>query len=267
MFSLLLLQVILAAAAFGIPTSRERHAQRVARRAANPHMSRPVQAASGPAALAGGDATASVYTTNWAGAVLVAGPNTYTAATGSFIVPTPREPSGGSGFHSAAIWVGIDGDTCQSAILQTGVDITVSGGETSYNAWYEWYPAAMSDFSGFAVRPGDNISATVIADSLTSGTATLINYSTGQEVTKILTSQPALCQENAEWIVEDYTESGGLVPLANFGTVTFTDALAGISTGGVSPAGATIFNMEQNGRVLTTASTSSSSVTVNYIGP
>ena len=136
-----------------------------------------------------------------------------------------------------------------------------------FTAWYEWFPSPTNDFSGFTIRAGDNISATVIADSLTSGTATIVNYSTGQEVTKILTSQPALCQENAEWIVEDYTESGGLVPLANFGTVTFTDALAGISTGGVSPAGATIFNMEQNGRVLTSASTSSSSVTVSYIGP
>ncbi|KAI0656071.1 acid proteinase [Cubamyces menziesii] len=257
----------LATAALGVPTSRDRHAQRIARRATGPQVAHPVQGASRPAALSGGNITESVYTSNWAGAVLVAGPKTYIAATGSFIVPTPREPSGGSGFHSAAIWVGIDGDTCQSAILQTGVDITVSGGTTSYNAWYEWYPAAMSDFSGFTIRPGDNISATVIADSLTSGTATIVNYSTGQEVTKILTSQPALCQENAEWIVEDYTESGGLVPLANFGTVTFTDALAGISTGGVSPAGATIFNMEQNGRVLTSASTSSSSVTVSYIGP
>ena len=131
-----------------------------------------------------------------------------------------------------------------------------------FAAWYEWFPSPTNDFSGFTIRAGDNISATVIADSLTSGTATLINYSTGQEVTKILTSQPALCLENAEWIVEDYS-MGGLVPFANFGTVTFTDVLAGTSTGGIGPAGATIFDIVKNGRVV---GASSSSVTVSYTG-
>ncbi|KAJ8468942.1 hypothetical protein ONZ51_g9323 [Trametes cubensis] len=262
MFALALLQIILAATALGVPTSQERHAQRVARRAAGPQVVDPVQGASHPSAMASGNITNDVLTTNWAGAVLIAEPNTYIAATGSFIVPTPREPSGGTGFHSASIWVGIDGDTCRSAILQTGIDITVSDGTISYDAWYEWFPSPTSDFAGFTIRAGDNISATVIADSLTSGTATLINYSTGQEVTKILTSQPALCLENAEWIVEDYS-MGGLVPFANFGTVTFTDVLAGTSTGGIGPAGATIFDIVKNGRVV---GASSSSVTVSYTG-
>lgn len=58
---------------------------------------------------------------------------TYTAVTGTFVVPTPSAPSGGSGTYSAAAWVGIDGDTCDNAILQTGVDFTVDGGEVSYD--------------------------------------------------------------------------------------------------------------------------------------
>ena len=48
--------------------------------------------------------------------------------TGTFTVPTP---SGSSGAASA--WVGIDGDTCANAILQTGVDFTVTDGEVSYD--------------------------------------------------------------------------------------------------------------------------------------
>ena len=47
--------------------------------------------------------------------------------TGTFTVPTP------SGEGSASAWVGIDGDTCDNAILQTGVDFTVSGGSVSYD--------------------------------------------------------------------------------------------------------------------------------------
>ena len=53
--------------------------------------------------------------------------------TGTFTVPTPREPSDGSGAHAASAWVGIDGDTCGNAILQTGVDFNVNGGSVSYD--------------------------------------------------------------------------------------------------------------------------------------
>ena len=51
--------------------------------------------------------------------------------TGTFTAPTP---SGADG--SASVWVGIDGDTCGTAILQTGIDVTVSGGEVSYDGEY-----------------------------------------------------------------------------------------------------------------------------------
>ncbi|KAI0350815.1 aspergillopepsin [Trametes cingulata] len=265
----LLCQVLLATAAFAIPSSRERLAQRVARRAAGAHLSHPK--APGSARVADVDALGNVthpeFSSNWAGAVLVAGSNTFKSVTGTFTVPTPREPSGGSGTHSASAWVGIDGDTCGSAILQTGIDFTVSGSRTSFDAWYEWFPDFAHDFSGISISPGNSITVTVTASSLTSGTATIINHSTGQQVSHSFSGQPALCQENAEWIVEDFEENGGLVPLANWGTVTFTGVSAGTASGSTTPAGATIIDMEQNGRQLTSVSASSSSVTVTYTGP
>ncbi|KAI0325224.1 acid proteinase [Cubamyces sp. BRFM 1775] len=261
LFSALLFQIFAAATALAIPTSSERRAERT-------HLSHPNQIISGPVAVSEGtNATQAEFSSNWAGAVLVSAANTYKSVTGTFVVPTPREPSGGTGFHSASAWVGIDGDTCQTAILQTGIDLTVSGSSVSYDAWYEWYPAFAFDFTGINIRSGDSITATVVASSLTSGTATIINHSTGQQVSHSFTLQPPLCQENAEWIVEDYDENGAMVPLANFGTVTFTGASAGTSSGTVGPAGATIINMEQGGRVLTSVSVSSSTVTVEYIGP
>ena len=54
--------------------------------------------------------------------------------TGTFTVPTP------SGSGAASAWVGIDGDTCETAILQTGVDFTVSGGEVSYDGTFTAAP-------------------------------------------------------------------------------------------------------------------------------
>lgn len=80
------------------------------------------------------------YSSNWAGAVLIG--SGYTSVVGTITVPTPEVPSGGdsSEEYCASAWVGIDGDTCQTAILQTGVDFCVQDGSISFDTWYEWYP-------------------------------------------------------------------------------------------------------------------------------
>lgn len=73
------------------------------------------------------------YSSNWAGAVLIG--TGYTAVTAEFTVPTPSVPGGGSDDeeYCASAWVGIDGDTCDTAILQTGVDFCVEGDETAFS--------------------------------------------------------------------------------------------------------------------------------------
>jgi hypothetical protein len=91
------------------------------------------------------------------------------------------------------------------------------------------------------------------------------NVTTGQTVTKNVSSSYPLCEENAEWIVEDYEENGELVPFTDFGTVTFTNAYATTTSGSqITPDGATIIDIEQNGKVLTSVTESSSGVTISY---
>jgi hypothetical protein len=98
------------------------------------------------------------YSSNWAGAVLTS--TGFTSVVGTITVPTPKS-SGKSG--SASAWVGIDGDTCGTAILQTGLDFSVSAsGAVSYDAWYEWYPDYAYDFTGFSVKAGDQVKITVV---------------------------------------------------------------------------------------------------------
>ena len=132
-------------------------------------------------------------------------------------------------------------------------------------AWYEWYPDYAYDFSGISFSAGDSVQVTVTATSTKAGTAKIENLTTGKTVTKSITSSYALCEQDAEWIVEDFEENGGLVAFADFGTVTFTGASAGKSSGSSGPSGATIIDIEQNSKVLTSVSTSSSSVTVEYV--
>jgi len=230
--------------------SKER---RLARRGAGIKQSRPKIASE-----TSSNKTFVEYSENWAGAVLVS--TGYTSVTAEVTVPSASGTDTGY-----AAWVGIDGDTCDTAILQTGYDF--SGGE--YSAWYEWYPAYSYDFD-LTVAAGDTLKMTVTATSTTSGSAVIENLTTGQTVTETFTdvTDGALCEYNAEWIVEDFEEcsdSGSceLVPFANFGTVEFTGASAVKNGATVGTTGATIMDIEQS-KVLTSCSSTSSTVTCKY---
>jgi hypothetical protein len=216
-------------------------------------------------ALVGGNVSHVQYSSNWAGAVLVG--SGYTSVSATIVVPTPKEPSGGSSRtqYAASAWVGIDGDTCGSAILQTGVDFYVQGTTVSFDCWYEWFPDYAYNFGGITISAGNTVKMTVTATSKTAGTATITNVSTGKTVSHTFSGQPSLCEQNAEWIVEDFESNNGMVPFANFGTVTWSSATAVHSGTTVGPSGAQILDIEQNGQVLTSCSDSSTSVTCSYV--
>ncbi|KDR77619.1 hypothetical protein GALMADRAFT_65656 [Galerina marginata CBS 339.88] len=252
----LLSNLLFAAAAFASPSNRL--ADRVARRAARQSLPNN-RIGSGVEAFTN---TSHVeFSSNWAGAVWDSEPaGTFKSVTGTFTVPTPKGSSG-----AASAWVGIDGDTCGSAILQTGIDFTISNGKVSFDAWYEWFPDFAHDFTGISISAGNQIKLTVTASTTKSGTAVIQNLSTGQTVTKSLTSTSALCEQNAEWIVEDFESGGSLVPFANFGTVTFTNAVATTFSGStLTPSGSTIIDIKQGSTVLTSVTTGSSTVTISH---
>ncbi|KAI1465334.1 peptidase A4 family-domain-containing protein [Daldinia caldariorum] len=260
-----LLYANLAFAAPGTAARRQRAAERLAERRVS-RTSNTLQPADSEFAIASKNDTAHVeYSSNWAGAVLIG--SGYKTVTGTIVVPTPKTPSGGSSSqtYSASAWVGIDGDTCDTAILQTGVDFTVKGSSVSFDAWYEWYPDYAYDFSGITIHAGDTLTFTVTSSSTSAGTAVIENKTTGKKVTHSFSGESdKLCNTNAEWIVEDYSSGGGLVPFANFGTVQFTGASV---NGGTGVSGATIIDIQQSSKVLTDCSTSGSSTVVcSYTG-
>jgi len=144
--------------------------------------------------------------------------------------------------------------------------MTYQNGVVSYQAWYEWYPAYAYNFNNFPINSGDVLKLTVTAYTTTSGIAIIENLTTNQQVSQQLSSSYALCEQNAEWIVEDYSQGGRLVPLCNFGTVAFTNSYATTSTGSqITPNGATIIDMEQKRHVLTSVSENSNGVTITYV--
>ncbi|PNY23866.1 Aspergillopepsin-2 [Tolypocladium capitatum] len=199
------------------------------------------------------------FSSNWAGAVQIG--TGITRVQGTVTVP---HLSGGDANTAASAWVGIDGDTCQTAILQTGVSFFADG---SLDAWYEWIPNGAVSFTNFQFAAGDQIRMTVDASSRRAGVATLENLTGGGSVSHTFTRTPSsLCETNAEWIVEDFESNGQLVPFANFGTVTFTNASATSSAGTITPSGATIIDIRQGSSVLTNCAVSGNDLTCSYAG-
>lgn len=254
---------LLTTSALAAPLTEKRQA----RRAASTRKSNPPFKPDTTEAIRFNGTSHEEYSSNWAGAVLIG--TGYTAVTAEFTVPTPKLPTGASSSeqYCASAWVGIDGDTCSTAILQTGVDFCIQGSTVTYDAWYEWYPDYAYDFSGISISAGDKIKVTVDATSKTAGTAVIENVSTGKSVTHTFTGgvDGDLCEYNAEWIVEDFESNGELVPFVDFGTVTFSSASATKSGKSVGPSGATLMDIKQSSSVLTSSSLSGSSVTVEYV--
>jgi hypothetical protein len=161
---------------------------------------------------------------NWAGYVVrnPTGSQTFSSVSGSWVEPSAT----GNGYSS--FWVGIGGAGQSHSLEQIGTEANVVNGQVRYDAWYELPPEASVPLS-LAINPGDHISAAVTVNG-TNVTVSLSDRSTGGSFTKTLQmSNPDT--SSAEWIAEapsamSATGSLRVLPLANFGTVTFTDAFA-----------------------------------------
>ncbi|KAJ9298218.1 hypothetical protein DTO271G3_3823 [Paecilomyces variotii] len=212
---------------------------------------------------------------NWAGALIQS--SDITSVTGTFTVPHPKVPSGGndSTAYCGCAWVGIDGDgsDCPNGgLIQAGASWCIEDGITSFNAWYEWYPAqALTIFDDFDVEAGDEIKVTVTATSTSTGYTILENLTRGIEVRHTWkTESPALCRATAEWIVEDFSliidGSVSLAPFADYGSVAFTGASATVKGKKVGISEAQSVNMVQNGKTISKATVLDNEVVVTYKG-
>jgi hypothetical protein len=153
--------------------------------------------------------------TNWSGYAVTGG--RYTQVSSSWKVPSVTC----SGTAYSSFWVGLDGDT-SGTVEQTGTDSDCSGSTPQYYAWYEMYPKFPSNYSN-PVRAGDSMSASVTTNG--SGSFTLTISDSTQNWTRTTTARLKSAKlASAEVIAEAPSSSGGVLPLANFGTVSFTNA-------------------------------------------
>lgn len=171
--------------------------------------------------------------TNWAG--YAAHSTKYTSVTSTWSEPSA---SCGSSTSFASFWVGLDGYASNS-VEQTGTLVECSGGSPHQFAWYEMFPAAPVYFSNTLVA-GDSMKATVSATSAGAFTLTLTDSTRGWSHT-IHQTNASLARSSAEVIAEAPSSSSGVLPLANFGTVTFRSA--GVNGGTLGASNPTSITM------------------------
>jgi hypothetical protein len=157
----------------------------------------------------------------------------------------PKATCSASGRASAsAVWVGLGGYSAGSqALEQTGTSSDCSAdGVPSYFAWWEIIPDPSVRIK-LKILPGDLVTGSVVVK----GNEVLMQMKNRTRKTvftkRVTLEAPDLT--SAEWIAEAPSEctSNGFcrqVPLANFGSVTFTNVAALASIDGLGDQGGTI---------------------------
>ena len=186
----------------------------------------------------GGAANAAATSENWSG-YAAAGtpgtPGTFTSVSSSWTEPAVT-CSAQQAFSS--FWVGLDGDGTQS-VEQTGTEADCNNGAASYQGWFEMFPNAPV-FYDSPVAPGDTMSASVVANGGGAFTLTLSDQTQGWTQTTDQTSTTAQLG-SAEIIAEAPSDTNSALPLSNFGTVNFADAM--INNAALTGAGPTELTM------------------------
>ena len=179
---------------------------------------------------------------NWSGYVAessLSGPKSgfITAVVGTWKVPSV---TCGVSYTYSSIWVGIDGFS-DGTVEQLGTEQDCHNGLPAYYAWYEMYPNP-GYYIPISVKAGHTITASVKYNFTTGKFALWMrDITTGKTFFKAI-SASGQARTSAEWVVEA-PYSGGILPLSNFGTATFSKA----QYSDTSPGGTTLHAIDFHG--------------------
>ncbi|HLX32987.1 MAG TPA: G1 family glutamic endopeptidase [Gaiellaceae bacterium] len=197
---------------------------------------------------------------NWSGYV-VPSSTVITEVSGDFVVPTLNCSQTPNAWQST--WDGLGGDGGNSGdLLQTGVESDCVGGvQTDTAGWWELVPPLPEiPFGSMLVSPGDQIAAytyewndgsrwETCVDDLTTGVSGLMVTGEGWGVTTggcggtfslqgSTSGYTYAGATTAEWVEEDTCDltTSSYAPLADFGTVAFTNLTTSLSPWSLTPA-------------------------------
>ncbi len=186
--------------------------------------------------------------TYWSGYAATTG--TYTSVSASW-----TQPAGtcSRGDQYAAFWVGLDGYS-SSSVEQTGSEVDCVGRTAEYYAWYEMYPGPSENYPN-TVRAGDHFNASVTYEGSNEFSQYIADTTQGWSHTTVA-SLAGAARSSAEVIVEApcCTNSGGILPLTDFGTVSLTGSMANGSAIGNAGGLTQIIMIDNSGRDKDTVS-------------
>jgi Peptidase A4 family len=173
------------------------------------------------------DGTAS--STNWSGYAVTGSNGKFTDAKGTWVEPTATCGRRTTAYSS--FWVGIDGYSSNS-VEQLGTDSDCSRGHPTYYGWWEMYPnpSVQLSTSAYPVSPGDTLTAEVHYNGNSTYT---LSMSSSRGWTFTTTQSGSFNNSSAEWIAEAPSSCNvtcSVLPLANFGTMNFSNSTANGAT-------------------------------------
>jgi Peptidase A4 family len=232
----------LTAAAFVLPALAPAAA---ATAAVTPSVFAPMQHVAGSSSTPffishGGVHFADTTSTNWAGEAATGSNGAFTSVSTTFVQPKVTCSSGDT---YSAFWVGLDGYSSDS-VEQTGTEADCAGKTAEYSAWYEMYPANPVTYNK-TVKPGDTIVETVTYASSNKYTLYLDDKTAGWTES---TSKSGSYDRSSAEVIAEAPYDGEVLPLANFGTVSFTSSTVNGSS--LSSSDPTSINMESSSGAL-----------------
>ncbi len=171
---------------------------------------------------------------NWSGYAATGGP--FTSVTGTWTVPDPSSTTIGA----EATWVGIGGVTSHD-LIQAGTQTSVSGRSVRFEAWIEMLPDAQQ-IVPLTIAPGDSITVTITQRQGSEWSISMKDNTSGRDYSTTVTY--ASTNSSAEWVEEAPSGGRRIIPLNDFGSVSFTGAKATVNGKSVTIA-------QAGGRALT----------------
>jgi hypothetical protein len=173
--------------------------------------------------------------------------DTFSQVQGTWAIPAVTGKSRSATYSS--MWVGIDGYD-NGTVEQIGSEQDWTGRSQQNYVWFEMYPSAAYEIEGFPANPGDLITAEVqyvgqgtvqngrgksavesVFQLTIKNTTRHVSYSVPTSYSTVASAARA----SAEWVAEAPT-SGDILPLADFGSVIFSECTATSTRSGGKPA-------------------------------
>jgi hypothetical protein len=169
---------------------------------------------------------------NWSGYETTAGgftrPNSagqnlgwFTGVGATWIIPSVAATSS---LTADAVWVGIGGVTAHD-LVQVGTQAVTGNGanQVQYQAWFETLPQTTQQIP-LTVNAGDSVTGSVTQTSSGEWQVSFRDNTTGGQYATQIAYASSL--SSAEWIEEAPSDQDGIMPLDQFGAVSFSSAYA-----------------------------------------